>query len=61
MEQTKELVTYKEVCNYFKISERTLMRWKKEGLPQIKLTYNTSRFDLDAVKEWANNRSEQFK
>ncbi|MNK85845.1 Helix-turn-helix domain protein [compost metagenome] len=61
MEQIKELVTYKEVCSYFNISPRTLKRWKKDGLPQIKLTYNTARFDIDAVKEWAERRNEQFK
>ncbi|WP_167859311.1 helix-turn-helix transcriptional regulator [Paenibacillus cymbidii] len=48
----ENLVKAKVVCEKFSISKRTLCRWKNEGLPSIKLSYNLIRYELDLVADW---------
>ncbi|SDE01795.1 hypothetical protein SAMN05428987_0206 [Paenibacillus sp. CF095] len=48
----KSLVNSNVVCDKYSISKRTLCRWKLEGLPSVKLTYNMVRYQLDEVAKW---------
>ncbi|GFN32067.1 helix-turn-helix transcriptional regulator [Paenibacillus xylaniclasticus] len=48
----ENLVKAIEVCTKFSISNRTLCRWKNEGLPSVQLSYNMVRYNLEAVEKW---------
>jgi len=48
----ESLVSSNVVCDRFDISKRTLCRWKLEGLPLVKLSYNMVRYQLDEVAKW---------
>ncbi|RUS47615.1 AlpA family transcriptional regulator [Cohnella sp. AR92] len=56
---SKSLVKASVVCEKFSISKRTLCRWKNEGLPSVKLSYNMVRYYLDEVTEWVQKNKEQ--
>ena len=45
------IITLKELCEKFKISDSTVRRLIKKGLPHYKAG-NDYRFDLDEVKEY---------
>ena len=55
----EQIVTAKVVCDKLSISQRTLCRWKNEGLPSIKLSYNAVRYDLKAVMGWVKARNKE--
>ncbi|WP_337098660.1 helix-turn-helix transcriptional regulator [Paenibacillus sp. YIM B09110] len=57
----EEIVTAKVVCDKLSISKRTLCKWKNEGLPSIKLSYNIVRYDLISVMEWVKERNKEQK
>ncbi|MFE4714627.1 helix-turn-helix transcriptional regulator [Paenibacillus sp. NPDC056722] len=48
----ENLVNSNVVCVRYGISKRTLCRWKLEGLPSVKLSYNMVRYQLDEVAKW---------
>lgn len=48
----ESLVSSKVVCDKYSISKRTLSRWKHEGLPSVKLSYNMVRYQLGEVAKW---------
>ncbi|WP_340394798.1 hypothetical protein [Paenibacillus sp. FSL E2-0177] len=48
----ESLVSSKVVCEKYSISKRTLCRWKLEGLPSVKLSYNMVRYQLKEVAKW---------
>lgn len=52
-----KLVTTEEVAEFLQVSERTIMRWRKEGLPHKRLGYNICRYDLIEVRRWVDERS----
>lgn len=53
--ETKQLVTAKEVMDFLGVSRKTLYRYKMEkGLPEYKINKTTSRYDMDEIKEWLN-------
>ena len=56
MENTRRMVTIKELQEYLKISRPTIARWRKEeGLPYYKFQ-GSVRFDLDEIDEWLKNK-----
>lgn len=46
-----KLITVKELMSIYSISRATIDRWRKEGMPSIKVGRGV-RFDEDAVREW---------
>jgi excisionase family DNA binding protein len=47
-----DMLTPKELMQQLKISDSTLYRLRKEGLPYRKVGYRTIRYDLVEVLEW---------
>lgn len=45
------LVTSREIEATYKISRTTVDRWRKEGMPYVKVGRGV-RFDLEAVNKW---------
>lgn len=58
----KELVTLqkllntREIAEYLNVSETTIVRWRRSGLPYKKIGYNTCRYDISEVKKWMNEK-----
>lgn len=54
-----KLITSKELQEIYSLSRATIDRWRKEGMPSIKVGRGV-RFDEEAVKEWIliNKQSE---
>lgn len=52
---TSELYTTQELATILKVSDRTIMRWMKLGMPYMKAG-RTTRFDLSDVSEWMKTR-----
>lgn len=54
-----KLITSKELQEIYSLSRATIDRWRKEGMPSIKVGRGV-RFDEDAVREWifVNKQSE---
>lgn len=46
-------LTTEDICKKFGIVRRTVDRWRKEGMPHIKIN-RTIRFDEQEVQEWVN-------
>lgn len=38
------------------VSEMTIVRWKKLGMPHMKLGYRMCRFDLEEVMQWVKTK-----
>jgi excisionase family DNA binding protein len=51
-----ELLTKAEMAKCLKIAEVTLDKWRKEGLPAIKVSRKVL-FSKAAVMEWINQKS----
>lgn len=49
-----EFLTVEELSKMLKISRSTIDRWRKEGLPHIKIG-NSIRFDKAEVLQWLNS------
>lgn len=47
----KELLTTEELCNALKITRQGVFKWRKEGLPYIKMG-KLVRFDKEEVEKW---------
>lgn len=45
-----------ELCEWLKISRATLDRWRKKGLPFVKVD-KAVRFDKDEVEKWLKENS----
>jgi excisionase family DNA binding protein len=52
-------VTTKELCKRLNVSLRTLARYRESGMPFIKLTRTTVRYDQQAVLGWLEIRHEE--
>lgn len=46
-----KMITSKELQEIYSLSRSTIDRWRKEGLPVVKVGRSV-RFDLDNVQEW---------
>lgn len=54
-----KLITSKELQDMYSLSRSTIDRWRKEGMPSIKVGRNV-RFDEDDVRTWIlKNKQEQ--
>jgi excisionase family DNA binding protein len=53
----KALLTTVELAEKLKVSDRTIMRWMKVGLPYMRAG-RTTRFDFDDVEQWMKTRKE---
>ena len=51
-----EFLTKAETAKLLKVSEVTIDRWRKDGLPCIKVNRKTL-FEKDAVVKWAKLKS----
>lgn len=52
----KELMTSQEVADYFKVTMQTVYKWRKEGVPSIRIGHEY-RYELDKVMEWLRNEN----
>ena len=52
----EELLTVDELCDWLKITRKTSERWRKDGMPFIKVG-RTVRFDKAEVLEWLKNHN----
>lgn len=55
------LIRSKQVCQKLSISTRTLARWRSEGMPFIRLSRSSIRYELHAVLEWISTKSTKVK
>lgn len=46
-----KMITSKELQEIYSLSRSTIDRWRKEGMPAVKVGRSV-RFDLDKVQEW---------
>ena len=53
-----KLLTINEVCLMYKISRSTVDRWRKDGLPSIKVGRGV-RFEENVLTEWVKNYFKQ--
>lgn len=53
----EELMTEDELCKWLRISTVTAYRWRKEGMPFIKVN-RAVRYDRNKVQEWLEKRSQ---
>jgi excisionase family DNA binding protein len=54
-----EILTAKEACIFLKISERTLRRWIKEGLPRSQVKKGSKLlFSKKKLLEWLDENQE---
>lgn len=49
------MIKIEQLVDLLQVSDSTIRRWIKEGMPNYKVG-NVLRFDLDAVKEWMQNK-----
>lgn len=54
----EDLLTKREIAKYLKVSEPTIDRWRKEGLPSIK-TNRLVRFDRAEVLRWLEDKQKK--
>lgn len=60
MTNTKEeLVNAKQLAEILNVSDSTIHRWKKQGLPFKKFSTGTSRFKVSEVLEWQTGEVEK--
>ncbi len=50
------LLTRLELAKILKVSLRTVDKLKSEGMPHIKITGTTIRFELETVLDWLRKR-----
>lgn len=50
------LLTVDQMCDWLMISRSTLVRWRKNGLPSIKVSKSV-RFDKEEVKKWLKEQN----
>lgn len=51
-----EFITEEELCEWLKISQNTAYRWRKNGMPYLRIE-RSIRYDKDKVKEWIQKNS----
>lgn len=50
-----EYLTEKEILEWLKVSRSAIIRWRKQGMPFIKIE-RSIRFDRDKVKAWMDSK-----
>jgi excisionase family DNA binding protein len=54
----EEILTKEELTTYLKVTERTIDRLRKKGMPFLKVG-DTVRFQKDAVLKWLEENSQE--
>jgi excisionase family DNA binding protein len=54
----EEIFTKEELATYLKVTERTIDRLRKKGMPFLKVG-DTVRFQKDAVLKWLEENSQE--
>lgn len=57
-EYSKEYLTVNQLCDWLKISRTTVERWRKQGLPFIKVD-KLIRFNKDEVEQWLKQKTKE--
>lgn len=60
----EKYVSRREICEIFRISERQIARWLKEGCPCVRIGAGgrgDPRFRVSRVEEWLTARTEAAK
>lgn len=52
------LLTTEELTKELKVTRQTLGRYKKQGMPSIKINARMVRYELDKVLEWLKEKNE---
>jgi excisionase family DNA binding protein len=47
----EDLLTVDELCKWLKITRKTTERWRKEGMPFVKIK-GSVRFERKAIEQW---------
>jgi excisionase family DNA binding protein len=47
----EDLLTVDELCKWLKITRKTTERWRKEGMPFVKIK-GSVRFERKAIEHW---------
>jgi len=47
----EDLLTVDELCKWLKITRKTTERWRKEGMPFVKIR-GSVRFERKAIEQW---------
>lgn len=55
----RKLITTKELADILDVTTQTVYNMAHEGLPRIKLGYNTVRYDPEEVMEWLKTRGQK--
>lgn len=55
---TEEYMTVEEVCKWLKIGKTTVERWRKKGMPFIKVD-KLVRFNKDEVEQWLKQKTKE--
>jgi excisionase family DNA binding protein len=51
----KEYLTTEDLCKRFKVTRKTIDRWRKGGLPFVKIR-GSIRFEEKAVEQWTKEQ-----
>lgn len=52
----KQLLSKKQLADHLQVSEVTIDRWRKQGMPWTKAGVKLIRFDLEQVNDWLQSR-----
>lgn len=51
-----KLISKTELASYLGVSERTIVRYKNQGMPFYQFSYKKVLYDVKEVIEWAKQR-----
>ncbi len=52
----EELLTVDDLCKWLKITRKTTERWRKEGMPFVKIK-GSVRFERNAIEQWIQEKN----
>lgn len=52
----KDLITTKDLVDYFGVSQNTINNWRRAGMPYIRKSRKTIRYVMEDVLDWYKNR-----
>lgn len=57
----KKMLNSPELAEMLGVHVQTIYNWAREGMPRLKMGYNSVRYDLDEVMKWLEKRGENDK
>lgn len=51
-----EILTVEDLCSWLKVTRKTTERWRKDGLPYIKIGRSV-RFEKEKVLQWLKDHN----